>query len=118
MPDSEEFVSVEHHFAISVDDSSVEVLVDYAVDSTATRKRDLEDGIVAVRNDSSVEFSVDSALDSSVTCKRDLGDGMVAVRTSSSATAGDGNRSRLLEVFDSVSPCLVTRSANSPNSSL
>ena len=53
VPDSAEFVSVEHPFANSVDDSSVEVLVDHAVDSTATGKRDLEDGIVAVRNDPS-----------------------------------------------------------------
>ena len=87
MPGSAEFVSVEHPFAISVDDSSVEVLVEHDVDSTATGKRDLEDGIVAVR-------------------------------TSSSATAGDGNRSRLLGVIESVFPCLVTRFANSPNSSL
>ena len=58
VPDSAEFVPVEHPFAISVDDSSVEVLVDHAVDSTATGKRDLEDGILAVRNDPSVEFSL------------------------------------------------------------
>ena len=49
--------------------------------------------------------------------KRDLEDGILAVRASSPATAGDGNRSRLLEVIESVFPCLVTRFANSPNSS-
>ena len=34
-----------------------------------------------------------------------------------SATAGDGNRSRLLEVIESVFPCFVTCFANSSNSS-
>ena len=104
--------------ACESDDSSEEVLVDLAVDSTATGKHDLEDGIVAVRNDSSVQFSVGRALDSSVTGTCDL-DGVPVVRASSPATVGDGNRSRLLEVIESVFlPCLVTRFANSPNSSL
>ena len=49
--------------------------------------------------------------------KRYLEDGILTVRASS-ATAGDGNRSRLLEVIESVVPCLVTRFTNSPNSSL
>ena len=34
--------------------------------------------------------------------QRDLEDGILAVRASSPATAGDGNRSRLLEVIESV----------------
>ena len=50
--------------------------------------------------------------------KRDLEDGILAVRASSPATAGHGNRSRLLEVIESVFPCLVTRLSNWPNSSL
>ena len=103
--------------AHEIDDSSEEFLVHLAMDSTATGKHDLEDGIVAVCNDSSVPFSVGRALDSSVTGTCDL-DGVPVVRASSPATAGDGNRSRLLEVIESVFPCLVTRFANSPNSSL
>ena len=87
VPGSADYDSVEHASAINVDDSSVEVLIDHAVDSTATGKRDLEDGFVAVR-------------------------------TFSSATAGDGNRSRLLEVIESVFPCWVTLCTNSPSSSL
>ena len=76
-----------HASAISVDDSSVEVFVDHAVDSSATGERDLEGGILAVR-------------------------------ASSPATAGDGNRSGLLELIEYVFHCLVTRFANSPDSSL
>ena len=45
--------------------------------------------------------------------KRDLEDGILVVRASS-ATAGYGNRSRLVEVIESVFPCLVTRFTNSP----
>ena len=49
--------------------------------------------------------------------ERDLEDGVLAVRASS-PTAGGGNRFRLLEVIESVFPCLVTRFTNSPKSSL
>ena len=89
--------------ACEFDDSSEEVLVDQAVDSTATGKHDLENGIVAVRNDSSVQFSVGRALDSSVTGTCDL-DGVPVDLASSPATAGDGNLSRLLEVIESAFP--------------
>ena len=66
-------------------------------------------------DDPSLVVSVDLAVDVSATGKRDFQDGIVAVRAS---TAGDRNPSRLLEVIESVFPCLVTRSENSPHSSL
>ena len=78
VPDPAEFVFVEHPSAISVGDSSVEVLADQAVESTATGMHDLQDGIVAVRNHPSVEFSGGRA------------------HASFPATAGDGNLSRCL----------------------
>ena len=100
VPDPAEFVFVEHPSAVSVGDSSVKALADQVVESTATGKHDLQDGIVVVRHHPSVESSGGRA------------------HASFPATAGDGNRSRLLEVIESVFPCLVTRFANSPNSSL
>ena len=124
---SAEFVSVDHASAINKcdDDSSLMASVDTAVNSSETGKRDLEDGIVAVRastavagsaefvyvnhasvsnkcvDDPSLLASVDHAVDFSETGKRDQEDGIVAVRAT---TAGERNHSRLLEVIESVFP--------------
>ena len=84
VPDPAEFVFVAHPSAVSVGDSSVEALADQVVESTATGKHDLEDGIVAVCHHPSVESFGGRA------------------HASFPATASDGNRSRLLEVIESV----------------
>ena len=98
--DPAEFVFVANPSAVRVGDSLVEALADQVVESTATGKHDLADGIVAVCHPPSVESFGGRA------------------HASSSATAGDGNRSRLLEVIESVFVSLRSCVENSSPSSL
>ena len=115
MSDPAESVFVANPSAVGVGDSLVEIL--------ATGKHDFEDGIVEASGASCVgraHASSAATADGIVAAGPPLSVASFAGRahTSSAATAGDGTRSRLLEVIESVFVSLSSCVHNSSPSSL